>query len=212
MQLIKHELQNIISGKNKVGHGAIIQTAACYLRGSPQAGKMVEKTKHYKNQETQILKKLISDNNLWVSDIPFESYISEGAEQKVYLKDGTSVYKLNDSIYYTCWADYFISLLLHNYFFADTTYILEGFYEKDNILYAWVSQPFVRATEKTDLEKVKAFMETNGFLNLRNHDYRHPKLGIIVEDLHDENVLTQNGILRFIDTVFYLEEEIFWKD
>ena len=30
------------------------------------------------------------------------------------------------------------------------------------------------------------------------------ELGIILEDLHDENVLTRNGLLYFIDTVFYL--------
>jgi len=29
-------------------------------------------------------------------------------------------------------------------------------------------------------------------------------LGLIIEDLHDENVLTQNGVLYFIDTVFYI--------
>ena len=32
----------------------------------------------------------------------------------------------------------------------------------------------------------------------------------ILEDLHDENVLTRNNVLYFIDTVFYLTEE-FWK-
>jgi len=40
---------------------------------------------------------------------------------------------------------------------------------------------------------------------VRNNDYFNPKLGIILEDLHDENVLTNNGILYFIDTVFYLK-------
>ena len=33
----------------------------------------------------------------------------------------------------------------------------------------------------------------------------HADLGIILEDLHDENVLTQDGILYFIDTVFYIK-------
>ena len=67
-----------------------------------------------------------------------------------------------------------------------------------------VSQPFVKATEKTDLELVKEFMANNGFLNIRNHDYKNTELGIILEDLHDENVLTQNDVLYFIDTVFYI--------
>jgi hypothetical protein len=47
-------------------------------------------------------------------------------------------------------------------------------------------------------------MQANGFLNTQNNDYYHPKWNIILEDLHDENVLTQNDILYFIDTVFYV--------
>ncbi len=71
-----------------------------------------------------------------------------------------------------------------------------------------VEQPFVKATEKTDLNIVKAFMGNNGFSNTKNHDYYNSELGIILEDLHDENVLTQNGMLYFIDTVFYIVSQI----
>jgi Serine/Threonine/Tyrosine Kinase found in polyvalent proteins len=209
---MKHELQAIITGKSKVSQGAIIQSIAGYLAGSPLAGTVAEKTKQYKAQETEILKKYITNTNLWVQQIPLENYISEGAEQKVYLKNGTSVFKLNDSIYFTCWQDYFYNLLLHNYFFPDTAYTFEGFYSDNNTLFAWVSQPFVRATEKTDLKIVKAFMENNGFMNTRNHDYFNATLGVIIEDLHDENVITENGILRFIDTVFYIDKNIFFKE
>ena len=53
--------------------------------------------------------------------------------------------------------------------------------------------------------------KTYQFINKKNNDYFHPELGIILEDLHDENVLTQQGILYFIDTVFYLKSEIFWE-
>lgn len=35
------------------------------------------------------------------------------------------------------------------------------------------------------------------------------ELGIILEDLHDENVLTQDGTLKFIDTVFYITEQFY---
>lgn len=54
-------------------------------------------------------------------------------------------------------------------------------------------------------------MESNGFINNRNHDYYNPDLGIILEDLHDENVLTNNNQLYFIDTVFYIKPELFWS-
>jgi pantothenate kinase len=56
-----------------------------------------------------------------------------------------------------------------------------------------------------DLNNVRQFMMSNGFNLIRNNDYINPELGIIIEDLHDENVLTNNGILYFIDTVFYIQ-------
>lgn len=65
------------------------------------------------------------------------------------------------------------------------------------------------ATEKTDLRNVKSFLENSGFMNKKNNDYYHPELGIILEDLHDENVITQDSNLKFIDTVFYLTEQFY---
>jgi len=61
------------------------------------------------------------------------------------------------------------------------------------------------------LSDVKEFLTSNGFENTRNHDYYHPELGIILEDLHDENVLMKKGTMYFIDTVFYVKPEVFWK-
>ncbi len=78
-------------------------------------------------------------------------------------------------------------------------------------MYALVEQNYIEATQPTDLSQVKDFLVNNGFINNRNHDYYHPDLGIILEDLHDENVLTANDILYFIDTVFYIRPEILWK-
>ena len=137
--------------------------------------------------------------------------MSEGAEQKVYLKDSEHVLKLNDAIYYNSWKDYLYNLLLHNYFFPDTAYDLLGFTKNDEVLYAVVQQNYVSITSNTDLEQVKEFLTLNGFENNRNNDYINRELGIILEDLHDENVLTQNDILYFIDTVFYLTEN-FWEE
>ncbi|MFY9309460.1 MAG: hypothetical protein WAQ28_10480 [Bacteroidia bacterium] len=203
---MKHELQRVISGKSEVRHGAAIQAAASYLKRSQGASKLVKNSKLYKKQETEVLKAYISNNNWWFPDVVIENYISEGAEQKVYLKDSRTVLKLNDAIYYNSWEDYLNNLLLHNYFFPDTAYELLGFYNQDDIIFAVVAQPFVKATEKTDLEGVKKFMHSNGFLNTKNNDYYNPDLCIILEDLHDENVLSENGVLQFIDTVFFIQE------
>ena len=201
---MKNEVQNIISGKSKVKHGTFIQTILNYLTRSEGTSAMDKNHKHFKVEETERLRKFIDNENLWINTINVDNYVSEGAEQKVYLKDGTSVLKLNDAIYYLSWVDYLYNLLLNNYFFPDTAYNLLGFYLQNNNIFAVVEQQYVMANEKTNLELVKEFLESNGFQNTRNNDYFNPKLGIILEDLHDENVLTQNGVLYFIDTVFYI--------
>ena len=208
---LKNELHNVLSGKSEVRFGTIIQAIACYLNNGSQTSSAVEDEKSFKKQETKILEAYITQNNLWIRDIDFSQYVSEGAEQKVYLKDSEHVLKLNDSIYYSSWKDYLYNLLLHNYFFSDTAYELKGFTKDNNVLYAVVQQNFVSITSSTNLESVKEFLTVNGFQNNRNNDYINEELGIILEDLHDENVLTQNNILYFIDTVFYITDK-FWLD
>lgn len=207
---LKNELQDIISGKVKVRFGEIIQTVASYLGDGAKTGPKAEGTKQIREQETKRLEDFISKNNLWVTNIDFSQYVSEGAEQKVYLKDTEYVLKLNDGIYYSLWLDYFVNLLLHNYFFSDTAYELKGFTKDGENLYAVVQQAFITSNQNTDIEAIKVFLRSNGFVNTRNNDYINSELGIILEDLHDENVLTEDGILYFIDTVFYLTDN-FWS-
>ncbi len=172
---------------------------------------MAEEKHQSKAKETERLITFATENNLFYSDIEEDKYLSEGAEQKVYIEHGRYVLKLNDAIYYASWEDYFYNLMLHNYFFADTAYQLLGFHENKKVLYAVVKQLFVEADNLTDLAQVKVFLTNNGFENTRNHDYYHPQLGIILEDMHDENVLTHQEVLYFIDTVFYVDPEVFWN-
>jgi hypothetical protein len=203
---IKDEIQNILYGKSGNSQKTLIRTVADYLRASERASTLVKKDKQYKQEETKKLIEFCNQNNLWVNEkVNFDLFVSEGAEQKVYIKNNTTVFKLNDAIYYESWEDYLINLQLNNYFFPDTTYTLVGFCLIDEVIYALLEQPFVTANESTDLEKVAEFMLENGFVNTRNHDYFNSELGIILEDLHDENVLTKDGVLYFIDTVFYLK-------
>ena len=191
---IKTEIWNIISGESAVTNG-IIQAAATYAGGKTVADK---------KSERQRLEDYISGNDLWVNLEQIGPYLTEGLEQKVYRCNANSVIKLNTSVYYSSWQSYLHSLLLNNYFFPETAYELIGFIRRNDELNAVVKQPFVKATEATDLELVKQFMAANGFVHTKNNDYRNDELGIKLEDLHEENVLTNEGILQFIDTVFYL--------
>jgi hypothetical protein len=206
--LIKHELQNILSGKSGTSYDASIQAVTNYLRASKKASTTPQDKFKIKEQEKESLIAYALKDDLLIEIRP-ESYISEGAEQKVYLKDSKTIVKLNDAIYYASWMDYFQNLLIHNYFFSDTAYTLIGFTEKDNDFYAVVAQNYILSDNPTDLRNVKIFLDANGFVNKKNNDYFHPDIGIILEDLHDENVLTKQDVLYFIDTVFYIIPEIF---
>lgn len=194
-QQIKHELQNVISGESGASYDPIIQTALSHLRASESSSAMAQGKLASKAQEAAQLIGFAKKYDLLLSDIPEERFVSSGAEQRVYIVGDDHVVKLNDAIYYVSWRDYFHNLLLHNYFFSDTAYSLNGFYVSQDVTYAVVRQPFVQADSLTDLDEVKRFLEANGFENHRRSDYRNRDLGLILEDLHDENVLTSNGLL-----------------
>ena len=153
---LKNHLYAVISGKSEVRHGKIIQTIANYIRESQRTSTTSKGSKLFKEQEKQKLESYISKNRLCVNHIDFNQYVSEGAEQKVYLNDQKSVIKLNDSIYYTSWEDYFHNLLLHNAFFEDTAYQLMGFHTENDNLFAVVEQPLGRG------QYTMSFLVNNG--------------------------------------------------
>ncbi|GGD47305.1 hypothetical protein GCM10011514_09120 [Emticicia aquatilis] len=208
---MNHEIRNVISGNSRNSERNLIKTALFFIREGKRASIKTEKSEYF-NKENEIKKLILfSDiNKLWYNDKLDEStYIAEGAEQKVYLDyDGRNVIKINDTIFYESWKDYFISLLIHNYLFPATSYELIGFYKNEQTLCSVVRQPFVESTEPTDLIKVRDFLKANGFERKKNNDYYNNELGIILEDLHDENVLTNQGVLFVIDSVIYLKKDL----
>lgn len=127
---IKNELQTILSGTSSASYDAVIQAVANHIRTSQRASPMAEEKHQNKSKETKSLIEFADQNNLFIDYIDEEKFISEGAEQKVYINDNQYVIKLNYAIYYASWEDYFINLLLHNYFFSDTAYQLLEFLKK----------------------------------------------------------------------------------
>ena len=210
MKNIKNELQNIITGDGQDGNQKLVKTVQSILRTNAKSGKFSSYKKPLKSEEEIFLKHIIEAEDLtYKEEISESNYISEGAEQKVYRLDDKYVIKLNDTIFYASWKDYFNSLLIHNYFFNSTKYELLGFKIINKKIFAVVKQRFVKADETVDLEQLKSFLEFNNFRNVRNNDYQNDELGLIFEDLHDENVLINNGILYFIDTIFYLTDNFY---
>lgn len=207
---LKHELQSIISEAGRNSKANLIEAAAYHLGQSKKAGGDAQANEFTKDQEAKELRNWIQASNLWFDQVDESRFIARGAEQRVYLaEDVRYVIKLNDSIFYEQWLDYFHNLLIHNFLFPQTAYELIGFHSETEVLYAVVKQPFIEITEPTDTAAVKEFLLVNGFELKKNNDYVNRDVGVILEDLHDENVLTNKGVLFFIDTTFYLTPSFF---
>lgn len=140
-----------------------------------------------------------------LTEIPVQTpFFARGGEAMVYLdSDNRNVIKQNDAIYYATWLEFFNSLILHNLISPNTLYTFLGFTKSEDILYAVLRQPYIKSDSSANIEDIKKHLEFNGFENHMRHDYRHSELGLLLEDMHDENVLVNSDILFFIDTVFY---------
>lgn len=195
-------LQNILEGNEPVKFGeTIVSTLDKLIREKETIYTSPEQSKRKANE-----KKVIERMDFWYKGISEDNFIGCGSEQRVYADmDPNFVLKLNTGIYYDSWSGYLRSLLIHNYFFPHLAYELLGFTYHESNLCSVVRQHYVVANEFTDTKNVKTFLLANGFRHTRNHDYFHLELKLILEDLHDENVLTNNGVLQFIDTVFYFK-------
>ncbi len=121
--------------------------------------------------------------------------------------DRKSVIKINDGIYYATWLEFFNSIVIHNLLFQDTAYTFLGFIKREGSLLAVLKQPFISSDAAVDLEDVIKLMAFNGFANTKRNDYYNKDLGLILEDMHDENIIVNSNILFFIDTVFYTVSE-----
>ena len=102
---MKDDIRHILSGTSQVKYSDFIQAACSYLTRSQEASSMAKNQQQLKEQETKRLIKYADQNQLWVDNINIDNYVSQGAEQKVYLKDGAHILKLNDAIYYASWVD-----------------------------------------------------------------------------------------------------------
>ena len=119
------------------------------------------------------------------------------------MPDSRHVAKVNDATYYATWMEFFNSVTLHNLLFPNTAYTLIGFTETAGQVTVLIKQPFVFG-DQPELEDIEAFLQFNGFIRTKRQDYKHISFGLILEDMHDENVIAKDGALFFIDTVFYI--------
>lgn len=219
----KAEIAALLAGEREVSAGThlkhtIYLTARCQRNHPATEGREPLNRKERSNYEQQIkpveeilLKQWAQENNLWQTEALFNqqhaSFLDQGAEQMVYLnRDKKSVVKVNTGNYHGTWLSFFVRLLLHQVIFPSTQYKLIGFTDQDSQFAAILEQPFVDVIGGPTTSELESHLLPLGFIRIRNYDFYNRKHGLLLEDLHDENVLMNaNGVLFFIDPVIYLE-------
>ncbi len=206
---IREKLQDIVNGTCLPGPTDNCSTVRNLLiesfGASPTIKSEFESRAILKEKQVGFLIAWAKESNLWLKALPGNSaYLTKGGESKIYLvANGLNVVKVNDAIYYATWTEYFNSLVLHNLFFPNTAYTLLGFMEDDGRLHAVLQQPFVEG-QQARLDDIREILNFNGFENVKRQDYKNNEFHLLLEDMHDENVIAREELLFFIDTVFYI--------
>ena len=193
-----------------------LQAAADVARGvhgasaAPSARQLPREIRGLKLKEATALREWAHQEQLVLDADEFEQLWQSqdcigGQENDVFLK-GNRVFKRNNLSFHLCYADFLDRIALHNLLFPGARLRFEGFVEHGGEFRPVMSQPAVRARRGAIRTEVEALMQGLGFKRIRNDDYRHPE-GILVEDLHDENVfIDENEDIVVIDPVIYLAE------
>lgn len=209
---IRQKLQNIIRGDVLEGHEdhcTATRNLLCQSFGSdPTVKKEFESRSIVKEEQARFLKTHAEDKMFWMQSLPEGcQYLTHGGESEIYLaSDQLHVIKNNDAVYYATWLEFFNSLVIHNLLFPNTAYKFVGFtLGKEGELRAVLQQRFIEG-EQADLADIKEHLSFNGFAHTKRQDYFNTEFGLILEDMHDENVIARNDVLFFIDTVFYIME------
>ena len=206
----RKKLQDIISGKHITWQADTCTAARNFLCSGFSPNTTVKKDFDHqsaiKEEQAKILIPFIDENSLWLQPPDkTERFLTQGGEAEIYFnQQQADVIKVNDAVYYLTWLDFFTSLLIHNLLFEETHYTLKGFVLEGAVLKAVLQQNFIISNSPVDLKAVRSFLEYNGFENTRRNDYYNKELGLILEDIHDENVIMNSGVMFFIDTVFYI--------
>jgi len=205
----RKKLENIVSGiilEAEEDNCTAVRNLLCAgFRTSTTVKKDFESQSIIKKEQAGLLETYSTAKNRWVQNPPNDNlFLTRGGEALVYLDtDHKSVIKLNDAVYYATWLEFFNSLVIHNLLFPETAYTFTGFTKKDTILRAVLKQPFITSDATVNLADAKKILAHNGFGNTRRNDYYNKELGLILEDMHDENIIVNSDTLFFIDTVFY---------
>ena len=134
--------------------------------------------------------------NLWEDDSEqilteeFGPKIAQGAEAKVYYKEGnTSVVKERTSIYST-WQKALDAIVLHNCLFPETAMKVIGFTrDSDNLMRIVLTQPYVTCKRLATKDEIDDMVAAKGFRdNWNGQGVNYISDRLALEDMHPANV------------------------
>ena len=144
----------------------------------------------------KLIEKWAKAANLWEDDSEqiliseFGPMIAQGAEAKVYYKEGDfSVIKERTSIYSTT-QKALDAIVLHNYLFPETAMKVIGFTrDSDGLMRIILTQPYVNCLRLATKEEIDDMVSAKGFRDNRNGEgVNYISNRLALEDMHPANV------------------------
>jgi len=143
-----------------------------------------------------------------------------GAEQQVYFDGSTQRYiKRNTVSYHDSYLEFFQRMAIHNYFFPEAAYDLEGFSLVRGRLTVLLSQPVIRDIRGATQQEINSLVDEIGLTRRKNKkamgidrpefdEFVYGDTGIVMTDLHGANVLVHpTGLPIVIDPLIQLDPE-----
>ena len=171
-------------------------TASCHAEGcegSPANWEIDE-------QQERLIEQWAKAANLWEDNSEqflveeFGPMIAQGAEAKVYYKEGnTSVVKERTSIYSTT-QKALDAIVLHNYLFPETAMKVIGFTrDSDGLMRIVLTQPYVNCLRLATKKEIDDMVAAKGFRdNWNGQGVNYISDRLALEDMHPANVFVDN--------------------
>ena len=175
---------------------------ACYATASLTAGRNAEGGQggpanwEIDEKQEQLIEQWAKTANLWEDNSEhfiideFGPMIAQGAEAKVYYKEGnTSVVKERTSIYST-WQKALDAIVLHNVLFPETEMNVIGFTrDSDNLMRIVLTQPYINCMRLATKEEIDDMVAAKGFRdNWNGQGVNYISDCLVLEDMHPANV------------------------
>ena len=175
---------------------------ACYATASITAGSNAESSKgspanwEVDELQEQLIEQWARAANLWEENSEqflieeFGPMIAQGAEAKVYYKDGdTSVIKERCSIYSTT-QKALDAIVLHNVLFPETAMKVIGFTrDNDGLMRIVLTQPYVNCLRLATKQEIDDVVAAKGFRdNWNGQGVNYISDRLALEDMHPANV------------------------